>query len=188
MKKIIVLAGVFDPVHKGHVKAVLSLIIQTGADRAVVVPEKVPQHKHGATAYHHRYEMLVRAFTDYKNIEVLESPISEHTIVPFFSWLNTRFRGSEFIWMVGSDVISHIHTWQDIEKLPSLGVCEIAVCKRAGYSETEMTKVGEVPLTFTTCDEGYPHVSSRKIREGLLDERKYLHPKVNEYIEEKGLY
>lgn len=187
-KRIIVFAGVFDPIHLGHISAVTTaLAVHTNAT-AVVVAEKTPQHKHGATAYQHRFEMLKIAFKSNPRVEVLEAPISEHKVKPFFIWLQNRFDDASFSWMVGSDVLIHMHLWPDIEKLKDYYVDEILSFDRKDYEARQIKRIGDTKVEHRNVDDAYITLSSKLLREQSGKRHEFLLPAVLDYIKEFNLY
>ncbi len=114
-KSIIVFAGVFDPVHNGHLSAAKEALHY--GSKVVFLPERVPQHKHGTTKYEHRLNMLRIATEDNGDFDVLDYPNDHHWVVETFEWLQKQYPGSKFVWLIGQDVEGNISSWPGIEKL-----------------------------------------------------------------------
>lgn len=186
--RILVFAGVFDPVHNGHVEVIEKSLEQYENANAVVVAEKLPQHKHGATPYQHRYEMLRLAFEGNEKVDVVEAPISEHTVKAFFMWLNRKFPKATFTWLVGSDVLEHMETWKDIESLDKFNVDEILCFDRGESSSEHQLAVKWTPVTHLKTSSVYDKLQSTTIRNGSVKLEETVNPKVATYIKARHLY
>lgn len=186
--RVLVFAGVFDPVHNGHVSVVEQALAMRPGSKAVVVAEKIPQHKHGSTPYQHRHAMLQLAFSSNSDISVLEAPISEHTVKPFFTWLGARFHEATFSWLVGSDVLSHMSSWIDINKLPLLRVDEILCFLRSEDNNKDVSSIGKTTVIYKENSPENKHLQSKNIRQDLSFLNERVHPSVATYIKSHGLY
>lgn len=186
MTKIGVFAGVFDPVHNGHVAIVQKALAEGLVDRVVIVSEKVPIHKKQASSYQDRHAMLELAFVDVNGAEVLESPLLDHYIKPFFTWLNNRFGAQQFVWMVGSDVVAHMQAWPDIAILPELNVVEIVAFGRG--QDTAPTTDLPIPVRYIKESAQNAHISSSIIRQNVHEYKAYLPETVYQYVQQKELY
>lgn len=186
--RIIVFAGVFDPVHNGHIAVVEQTLAHHKNAKAVVVAEKLPQHKHGTTSYQYRYEMLRIAFEDNSDVEVLEAPISEHTIAGFFTWLNKRFPNATFSWIVGSDVLTYIESWRDSEKLSDYHLDEIVCFERKGSEIQQIPSVKWTPVICLEINDTYKSISSKKIRNKEVALADAVPKKVATYINTMHFY
>lgn len=190
--RIIVFAGVFDPVHKGHISAAREALRGSGK-KLVFLPEKVPQHKHQATDYKHRLEMLKIATKSQKNISVADYPKEKQYIKETFRWLKDQHPGSNFVWLVGSDVISSIDKWPGSESLKNLGVVEILVFTRDGDKPNDdlVKEIGGARVVYKLRkkrNKKHENYSSRYILEDLKHRQSILPDGVYTYIKENGLY
>ncbi len=185
---IIIFAGVFDPVHNGHLAAAQSASEQYGS-KLVFLPEKMPWHKHGSTQYAHRLAMLRLAVADKPNIEVLDYPEEKQKIVETFSWLMHQYPGSEFIWLVGSDVVPHMHTWDGIGRLAEFQVSKIVVAERLDNPEI-ISGVDGLPATVTVVSmkTGFSTLNSSTIRTNVPALLENVPEPVRTYIIENRLY
>ncbi len=185
-QNIAVLAGIFDPVHLGHQTIVQKVLDDDLADKVLVIAEKLPQHKPNATAYQHRQKMLELAFVENPKVEVIEAPISEHHIKPFFAWMSSRYSSSEFAWIVGSDVLPKIPKWADFDKLPEYRVNKIISFERPGFSGAKIDANAE--LQVLKLPEDIRGISSSKIRENAKLRKQAMNPSAYEYARSHQLY
>jgi nicotinate-nucleotide adenylyltransferase len=188
--RVVVFAGVFDPVHKGHISAAEDAL--KFGSRVVFLPEKTPQHKHSTTEYKHRFEMLQIATKLQLNMEVINYPREQQYIKETFEWLNIKFPEREFIWLVGSDVVPYIDKWQDSENLKSYGVVQILTYLR-GDDEFEKLpiKVKDVPVYIRKRSRkmlNHQNMSSSYILDDFLHRQSSLPKGVYEYIKTNKLY
>jgi nicotinate (nicotinamide) nucleotide adenylyltransferase len=189
--RVIVFAGVFDPVHKGHISAAQDAL-QNGRE-VVFLPERAPQHKHQATEYKHRLEMLKIATKSQKNISVLDYPFEKQFIEETFSWLKTKYPDRSFTWLIGSDVLEHIPSWSGSEKLSKLGVKEILVYAREDYnfSVSKIKEIGGAKIVFNPRKRSMKNhsvISSSYILEDIKHRQSALADGVYDYIKENSLY
>ena len=111
----VVFAGVFDPVHIGHIETARRAAGPSGT--VLFLPEKKPWHKHGQTDYEHRLNMLKIATEGHPNMKVLDSPYERHMIDTTFAWVKEQYPDKPLAFLVGSDVASYMHKWDGIERI-----------------------------------------------------------------------
>lgn len=184
--RIVVFAGVFDPAHLGHVSIVEKALLRHDSAQAIVVAEKVPQHKQGSAPYQHRHRMLELSFSDHAKVNAVESPLSEHKITPFFTWLMNRYPDAAFSWVVGSDVLPLMSSWPDIENLKNLRVDEIIVGDRGDRQDID--NIHGVPVIYLPEITNHKFTSSKKVRSREISTKDALHPLVRVYIKKYQLY
>ncbi len=185
--RIIVFAGVFDPVHVGHIFIAKKARIRQ--NKILFIPERVPQHKQDVTAYEHRLRMLQIAVANEPGMEVLDYPGEHHYIKLLFSWLQEEYPGKNFSWLVGSDVLPFIGQWPDVEFMKELGIAEIIVGPRAESSPWPIKVIADVPVRkLNTKNYTYTHTSSSWVKQDLLHRHTSLPSGVYDYIVEQKLY
>ncbi|MCA9323898.1 nicotinate-nicotinamide nucleotide adenylyltransferase [Candidatus Saccharibacteria bacterium] len=191
--KVVVFAGVFDPVHKAHISAAQESL-KLGK-RVVFLPERAPQHKHGTTAYRHRLAMLQIATNYEAKIDVLDYPQDQQYITPTFEWLLQQYPSSSFVWLVGSDVLPYMHKWPDIDKLKELRVSDVYYIERAGYEVGQQYEVGKGLTAYRLqrkkdrhTHTSHPKINSTTIRAEIKKHQNQLPSDVYEYIRENNLY
>ncbi len=184
---IVVFAGVFDPVHNGHLSAARKALYY--GSRVVFLPERVPQHKHGATPYQHRLNMLRIAVKDEPSLEVVDYPANNHWVVETFTWLTEKFPNNSFVWLIGQDVEGGIASWKDIDKLHDIGVKKIVVMGRDHDFSVYLEELHGVDVVHThrPLRQDY-ELNSTRIRKDIHHYAEDVPKAVYEYIKENGLY
>lgn len=185
--RIIVFAGVFDPVHNGHIAIAQQAELHHGTE-VVFLPERIPQHKHGSVSYEHRLKMLEIATADESDLSVVNYPKKHHYIEEVFTWLSRQFPNRTFAWLVGSDVVDSLVTWPDIHKLRELHVNLIIIASRTKIPLS--TEIGQdiagVPTVYLQSD--YTYLNSSYIRADIENRKADIPPAVYEYIQKHKLY
>lgn len=183
---VIVFAGVFDPVHKGHISAAEAALKKHG-NTVVFMPERKPQHKHGTTAYQHRLNMLRIATRHDARFQVLDYPEDHQMIKETFEWLGAKYPGRSLIWLVGSDVLPLISKWQNSDQLGELGVDALLCITRD--NEDVISKVHDTEVyILRRRRHKHEHISSSFVRENLSERRTALPDGVFDYIVDNKLY
>jgi nicotinate-nucleotide adenylyltransferase len=184
---IIVFAGVFDPVHNGHLSAAEKALYY--GSQVVFLPERVPQHKHSATAYEYRLNMLRIATEDNDDFVVLDYPNDHHWVVETFEWLKLQYPGKKFVWLIGNDVEEHISAWPGSEKLKELGVELVLVMKRDYKQVVYLEEIHGVPVRhLNRVFQEDEQVNSTQIRLDVEQKRHDIPEKVYDYIKSNNLY
>ncbi len=183
---VIVFAGVFDPVHKGHISAAEAALKKYGS-KVVFLPERTPQHKHGTTGYTHRLNMLRIATSDNPQFQVLDYPEDQQMIKETFEWVQDQLPGRSLIWLVGSDVLPLIEQWPNSDKLHDYGVDALVAVQRT--TNTDIRKVhGTDVYVSRRRRKKHEHLSSSFIRENLKQRSSALPDGVYDYIVKNQLY
>ncbi len=184
---LVVFAGVFDPVHNGHLSAAQGALHY--GDKVLFMPERVPQHKHGTADYDKRLNMLKKAIASNPDFAVVDYPEDHHWVVETFQWLKAQYPDKKFVWLVGSDVAPLMIEWPGVEQLESLGVRSVLVMKREGNDTDRFETIGGVPARHLYRPIGKDEkVSSTTIRENVEKHKKHLSKEVYAYIVENKLY
>lgn len=184
---LVVFAGVFDPVHNGHLSAAHAALHY--GDKVLFMPERAPQHKHGTAAYDKRLNMLRLATASNSDFVVVDYPEDHHWVVDTFKWLKNKYPSKKFVWLVGSDVAPLMEDWPGIEQLKELGVTTVLVMKREGGDSERVEKVGDVPTRQLLRPMGRDEkVGSSLIRAHVQKHKKLLPAEVYAYILENKLY
>lgn len=168
MKRIGIYSGTFDPVHAGHIGFALQALQSAQLDYIYFMPERRPRHKQHVEHYAHRIAMLRAAVKPYAKLKVLETDDISFTIKRTLPRLQQRFRGAQLVFLAGSDVVAHMHTWPGAELLAQ--TCELAIGIREDSSPTEIINLPHMQLLqrpFYMLESCAPNVSSHKIREAL---------------------
>jgi nicotinate-nucleotide adenylyltransferase len=186
-----ILGGTFDPPHIGHQSMARTTYERLNLERVLVVPSFVPPHKMTAdmSEYADRFEMTRLMVENEDGIELsaldAERPGPSYTVD-----LLKSLRGessNELYFIVGSDSLADMHNWREPEAIMSL--CTLVVFTRSGF-EPVLKVHGDASIVV--FEDPVIDVSSSELRSLLrtdyITAAKSLHPRVLEYIRQRGLY
>jgi nicotinate-nucleotide adenylyltransferase len=168
-KRIGIYAGAFDPVHAGHIAFALQAMERAQLDRVYFLPERRPRHKQGVEHYGHRVAMLERAIKPHAKFGVIDLVDVNFTVPRTLPQLIKRFRGQQLVFLFGSDAVTTLPIWPNVERL--LQTSELVVGVRGD------TRVGDVerllaawplqPKAVHIFQSYAANVSSGRVREAL---------------------
>jgi len=174
--RIGIYSGTFNPVHSGHVTFALQALQTANLDKVYFLPERRPRYKQNVEHYGHRIAMIRQALHLHPKLDVLETDDVSFTVTRTLPRLERRFTGAELVFLMGSDVSIHMSSWPNIELL--LERSELAIGLRAGTSwhdvRLRLSALPATPRAVHVVESYAPHVSSKKVRQGLR-ERRYVH-------------
>ncbi|WP_414713603.1 nicotinate-nucleotide adenylyltransferase [Schnuerera sp.] len=198
-KKVGIMGGTFDPIHNGHlILAEYSRMI-LNLDKIFFIPTGKPPHKDGMniTSDIHRYNMTLLAINSnpyyyLSSIEIEREGIT-YTI-DTIKYLKSRYKDTDFYFILGSDSLYQIHKWKDHKELLSL--CNFIVAKREDLDyKTLEYKVKELNNNYESniyiLESPLIDISSSEIRNRINKQLsiKYMVPNsVEIYIEKNKLY
>lgn len=191
-KRIGIYAGVFNPVHVGHIVFALQAMKTAKLDGVVFVPERNPRYKPGAEHFAHRIAMLKRAIRPHPGMAVLELVDRQFTVQRTWPQLESIFNGNELVLLAGSDVALHIPEWQHAQRL--LESCELVVGVRDSHELPEVKLLvstwQHAPKKLHIFESYAADVSSSEVREALRhrNEAKGLLRSVQQYARRNWLY
>lgn len=188
MHRLGVLGGTFDPIHIGHLVLALEACAQRDLAGVVLVPTGDPWQKptvHASAA--DRLAMAELAAQDQPQLSVstvdIDRPGPSYSIDTIRD-LHAQHPETDFEFIVGSDALAGLASWQDHEELVSL--VTFVVAERPGtpvaFEPGARVESIKVPLL---------DVSSSDIRSRVALARSvaYLVPDdVKQYLEDHGLY
>lgn len=195
-----ILGGTFNPVHHGHLVLAQNAVEMLDLDRLLVVPCSQPPHKTCATLApaHHRTAMLESAIEGSLVLEVSDIEIARpgpSYSIDTIRHLQTKCRGAELFFIIGSDSLPELHLWKDIHDL--LKLCTFVPFGRPHFDTDTMTeadlKLGAwgSRLLGRMQSGKQIDISSSDIRHRVAEGMsiRYLVPEVVEmYIVEHRLY
>ena len=197
-KRVGILGGTFDPIHVGHLMMAEAVRGEYHLDEILFIPAASPPHKQGQriTSAAHRYLMTVLATSSNPHFLVsdieMKRPGPSYTIDTVYE-LRERFPKTEFYFIIGTDVIAEIATWDRVEEL--LTLCQFIAASRPGQEpdlarlRRELGALGEVRIHPVTTPE--LEISSTDIRQRVQRGAsiRYIVPDaVEQYIYKEGLY
>jgi nicotinate-nucleotide adenylyltransferase len=191
-RKIGIISGTFDPVHKGHIAFALEAVRTAKLDLVYFLPNVIPQRKNGATHYAHRVAMLKLALLPHQSLRLLELADKQFSVAKTLPKLRRLFPQDDLHLLVGSDVLEGLRNghWSYSEQL--LSRVRLIVGVRAG---DELTRTHQILATLQPHGLALVtdacHASSRLIRDALRGgdtHHELLPSSLKQYIAEHWLY
>jgi nicotinate-nucleotide adenylyltransferase len=169
MARVGIFAGVFDPVHAGHIAMALQAMQSANLDRLYFLPERKPVHKQGVTHFGHRVAMLKVALRPHPKFGIVELPDVSFSVKRTLPHLQQRFADDQLVFLFGSDRLLEVPLWPHSNRL--LAEAELVVGLRNDSRQAVLLRQVEdweqQPLALTVFRSFAPEVSSGKIREAL---------------------
>ncbi len=185
-RRVAILGGSFDPVHRGHLGMAANVIEHTAIDRVIFVPCYVSPFKSGTVASpEQRAEMLELAIRDsgweWASVSRFEIERPE----PSYSWetaehFTQAMPGVDLHWIVGTDQWEQLERWAEPEKLREL--LKFVVLTRGDAKVGPKAGWRHETLPFEHA------ASSTMIRERFAEHENWLTPSVIDYCRDQGLY
>lgn len=168
-QRIGIYAGTFDPVHTGHVTFALQALEAANLDKVYFLPERRPRDKQHVEHFGHRVAMLQRAAAPHPQFDVLELVDVSFSVERTLPRLRGQFKGSELVFLFGSDVLSGLQDWPKADRL--LANNELVIGLRHKDDRDSVHHIIEnwstQPKALTMFASYAPNVSSGRIREAL---------------------
>lgn len=188
-KRVGILGGSFDPVHRGHVRIAGSFLKSGLIDELLVLLAPDPPHKKNQkkTDFSDRFEMLKLAFEKMENITVsdLEKklPGPSYTIQTIEYLQKVNFN-TLFYLCLGQDSLQNFHKWHRYKDI--LNKVDLLVAERPGFGDSG---VDPEILEHVIFVEHKPYAaSSTSIRLSDGKGKELLPDSVAAYIEKNNLY
>lgn len=165
-KRIGIISGSFDPVHKGHIAFALAAAEVADLDMVYFAPEVHPRRKPHVSHFGHRLAMLRLATRPYKNLDILELPDRYFLPKVTLPRLQQKFPDARLVLLMGSDLFEHMASWPHVELLlPQVG---LLVGARGTYEVAQVLeyshKLPRQPLELQVIDSVERQTSSTVIR------------------------
>jgi nicotinate-nucleotide adenylyltransferase len=115
--------GTFNPIHNGHLWAVLEVKSGFNLDQIYIIPAAVPPHKASGTvtSADDRLQMIHLAIAGLSGITVadveLKRPGPSYTIDTVRHFKHKLKKGSRIFLIMGLDAFLEIHTWKSYKEL-----------------------------------------------------------------------
>ncbi|MBQ9365192.1 MAG: nicotinate-nucleotide adenylyltransferase [Schwartzia sp.] len=198
LKKAGILGGTFDPVHVGHLMMAEAVRDEYHLDKIIFIPSGNPPHKREQKVAdaRHRYMMTVLATCSNPYFEVSDIEVKREGLsysVDTVRALQKLHGGTKFYFLIGTDIVKTIATWERIEEL--LSICEFIAAQRPGSDASaeslrrELGEIGEArihPLATPELEISSTDIRARVRRGSSI---KYIVPEaVEQYIVKNGLY
>lgn len=188
-RKVGILGGTFNPIHIGHLVLAEEAKQKLGLDKIFFVPVNIPVHKEARDLLpsSERLKMVKLAIKDNPNFEAIDIEIKRkgksYTIDTLKSLKDKYPQVDKFFFIVGSDALSYLNNWKDIDEVMKLA--KFVVASRPSYLLKNLPK-NVLPLAIEPVD-----VSGFRLRQRIKNNEsvRYLLPKeVNNYILKNRLY
>ncbi len=162
--------GTFDPIHNGHLRAVLDVMEAFPLDRCLLIPAAAPPHKArpDMAEASDRLEMARLAAAGVEGLEVSEVEIRRsgpsYTVDTIRHYQNVLPSGVRILLLLGIDAFFEIDSWHEWQEL--LGAVPLIVMSRP---------VGDAPVSRSAAAD----FLSGRIRDGYRfdpDEGGFVHP------------
>ncbi len=197
--RIGIYGGTFSPVHNGHVTAAKAFMEQMWLDILYVIPTGTSPHKEmdGEATGADRLEMCRLAFSDVEGVIVSDMEMRREGKSYTVDTLREMYDPENRLFLLlGTDMMLTLGQWREpaeifrlcypvyVRRESDSALDEQIVAKIAEYHEA----YGRVVRRIVTPPV---EVSSSEIREAVAEGRSIaglVHPAVERYINEKGLY
>lgn len=204
---LVVLGGLFDPVHKGHVNAALFALEFLSVQRLKMIPCHLPNHKAAPiTQAEHRMAMLELATARYPQIEVDPIELQRDAVSYTVDTLTElKKQHSVLVFVLGVDSFNSLPEWHDWRQI--LELSHLLVLSRTGAtlsdealravdvkhrrvdSSEQMLSSSNGKIMF--CEDFDYEMASSEIRKKITrgdDVSAELDAEVVQYIRDNSLY
>lgn len=189
-KQIGIMGGTFDPIHTGHLLAAEQAREQAGLDEIWFMPTHIPPHKDrvGLTEARHRLRMVELAVADHPAFRACDLELRREGpsyTVDTVELLLQNHPDCQFSFIIGGDMVSILPKWHRIDEL--VRMIRFIGLSRPG-TQLDMSAY-ETYVRFVEMPAW--DLSSTLVRKKAAQGKsiRYLvHPSVERYIKEWGLY
>lgn len=200
MKRIGIMGGTFNPIHKGHLALAKAAQKEFALDKIIFIPSGTPPHKALGEVIdkEDRFKMVKRAIKGLENYTAsrieLDRPGYSYAVDTFGDLKIKHGKSAKLFYIMGLDSINEILEWK--KPLELFKLCEFIVGTRPGTKIRSFRRLVKFPPLQKEVDKIHlmelkENISASDIREKLKAGKPVgnLIPKVvEEYIKERGLY
>ena len=142
-----IFGGSFDPIHKGHVESLKSVIKELNLSKVLVIPNKVSPLKDLSVASSlEKIKMLEIAFKDFKEIEIEDYELKKEGpsfMVETLQYLDKKLGKKEhFLLIIGEDSFQSFHRWKNYQHI--IKMTSLLVMNRPGLDNDLTTRAIEL--------------------------------------------
>lgn len=189
IKKYGVFGGTFDPIHFGHIHLIKKILDLHLFDELIIIPAGDPWQKKPEVPASTRLEMTRIALAE---LPVLVSDIEVNRAgssyaIDSVKELKAKLAPCSVTWILGSDVLSTIHTWNRIEELAK--EVDFLIIRRPSTDEVE-THLPDF-LSAQQIEIAALDISATQVRSAIsnhADVSQLIPDSVAKFIKSKGLY
>lgn len=191
-RRIGIYAGVFDPVHSGHISFALQALREAKLDEVYFLPERKPYRKPGAEHYGHRVAMLRQAIQPHTNLALAEVVDRCFTVRHTLQRLRKTFSDADLVFLMGADVFAYMPQWQNVEQFLKQANFIVAVRSHEELTavNTTIQLLGIPAKSIRIVDSLRPEVSSTNVRYAIRQSKTAtgLLASVTAYAKREWLY
>ena len=188
MRRLGILGGTFDPIHNGHLVLASEACAQRNLDAVILVPAGDPWQKSSVVASStDRLAMLYCAVEGRDDLLVSNADMEREGpsyAIDTIRDLRSGYPNTEFEFIVGSDALAGIPTWNSFDEL--VEAVTFVAAQRPGTPFVVPDRVKATAIAVPQLE-----ISSTAIRTRVQEGRSiaFLVPEgVEEYIYSSGLY
>ncbi|OGB87402.1 nicotinate (nicotinamide) nucleotide adenylyltransferase [candidate division WOR-1 bacterium RIFCSPHIGHO2_02_FULL_45_12] len=200
MKRIGIMGGTFNPIHKGHLALANAALQEFALDKVIFIPSGLPPHKEYGEIIdkEHRYMMVKLAIKGKKKYIISRIEMDRKGVcyaVDTFNKLKRKYKSQcKLFYIMGLDSINEILDWK--KPLELFKLCEFIVGTRPGTKIRTFRRLVKFPPLQKEVDkinlmELRENISSSDIRQKIKNGRsvKSIVPKaVEAYILKHNIY
>ena len=196
MKKVGILGGTFDPIHKGHIGLAMAAKEQFNLDMMWIMPTHISPHKQreSITDDIHRLMMIERSLPDESlEMSVLEFARNGKSFTSdTLTALHNEHPDGEWYYVMGEDSLRDFPKWHEPHVIASLAKIPVAIREEDKRSFQKLLKERNRQFNnaFLPLETAYQPVSSTMLRNLLRNGEgsDMITPEALSYIHRFGLY
>lgn len=165
--RIALIGGSFNPPHIGHLMAAVYVRATLAVDEVWLVPAFNHPFGKPLAPFEDRVAMcalMSQNVGDWLTVSRAEAFVGkEGRTIDLLEWLLPQHPGTEFHWVIGSDILADLPKWKSWDRISSL--VKVTVLHRAGYPSTEA--LGP-PMAEVSSTEIRTAFEARRLPSGLV--------------------
>ncbi len=180
MRKVAILGGTFDPIHKGHLELAKTALKMCGLDEVWFIPTfKTPLKDREITSFEVRVKMIKAAIAPYRKMKVclveryLPSPSYSINTVDKLKKENPNY---DFYWIIGDDQYVQLDKWHQSDRFRK----EVKIIcfhrnNQLDQKADDILFVEDfcVPVSSTEVREGNLGLTVKSVRNIIFNEHLY---------------
>ncbi len=182
--KIAILGGSFNPPHICHTFVCCYVLSTTDVDQIWMVP--CYRHAFGKTleTFQHRFAMCRYAVEPLQESRVIVSAIEQERrgtswTIDTARYIRAQYPDHEFVWVIGSDVLTDLGNWKNVEELNHL--ITFLVVPRSGFSQESDFQLPGISSSLirqrVQAGQSITHLVSKPVASYIRAHRLYRSPR-----------